>query len=104
MKAGTQRAGQFSEELAPWRRPVTAGKIASHAFSVSLTCQAPSRGDGRVCGGGLGESTVQLRLVGVFKRWDDRSAVPRPRDVRRCRKCGWYTVSEPVLDKMPGEA
>ena len=85
--------GSISKQDSAVRPPATA-----ELTTIVISCQAPSRGGGRVCGAGLGESMVRLRLVGVFKRWDERRVVVGPRDVRRCRKCGWYNISEPVLD------
>ncbi len=61
-----------------------------------LQCSAPSGPGGRRCGAGLGESLVSLSLVGVFERWETRKEVRGPRDVRRCPKCRWYNLLEPV--------
>lgn len=91
------RAQSVRYENAISHGPAIADATAKLA-TTAVTCQAPSRGGGRVCGSGLGESMVRLRLVGVFKRWDERRAVSGPRDVRRCKKCGWYNISEPMLD------
>lgn len=89
--------GQKRSDRSAWRRR-NAETLNPQLSTTPLTCQAPARKDGRVCGAGLGESMVPIRLVAVFRRWNERLVVSEPRDVRRCRKCGWYTVSELVLD------
>lgn len=66
--------------------------------ALELNCLAPNGKASRPCGAGLGEALAPVRLVGFFLRWDDRIRVGRPRDVRRCRKCGWYSVYQPLLD------
>lgn len=65
---------------------------------MELRCVAPI-GQGRTCGGGLGElpdlAGHVTQLVGVVLRWQDRKQVipdPAQRDVRRCERCGWYSL------------
>ena len=70
--------------------------------NLELNCVAPNGKERKPCGAGLGEALAPMRLVGVFLRWDDRHRVARPRDVRRCRKCGWYSVYQPLLDTGAG--
>ena len=44
-----------------------------------------------------------LRFMGVVRRWNDRTAVLGPvRDVRRCPKCGWFNLFEPLSEKENG--
>ena len=64
-----------------------------------LECHASSGPGGRRCGAGLGEALIDLRLVGVFERWETRKEVAGPRDVRRCPKCRWYNLFEPARER-----
>jgi hypothetical protein len=67
----------------------------------TLMCRAPGRtGSHRhVCSTKLGEAPVSLRFMGVVRRWNDRTAVlESPRDVRRCPKCGWFNLYEPLAE------
>jgi hypothetical protein len=40
----------------------------------------------------LGESSVPLELVGMFKDPRQRERVEEPRDSWRCKACGWVNV------------
>ncbi len=65
----------------------------------TLVCRAPGRNDSHryICATKLGEAPVMLRFMGVVRRWDDRQGVVEsPRDVRRCPKCGWFNLYEPL--------
>lgn len=65
----------------------------------TLVCRAPGRNGSHrhLCSTKLGEAPVSLRFMGVVRRWNDRVAVlESPRDVRRCPKCGWFNLYEPL--------
>ena len=84
------------------RRAVRSEADGDHlGYMTELSCLAPGNHRSRPCGAGLGESLVPVQVVGLFRRWDERRKVAEPRDVRRCRKCGWYSAFQPRLDVEP---
>lgn len=67
----------------------------------TLVCHAPGRNRSHrhMCATKLGEAPLHLRFMGVVRRWNDRTAVlEAPRDVRRCPKCGWFNLYEPLSE------
>lgn len=74
---------------------------ARAAKETDLVCRAPGRNGSHrhVCATKLGEAPLSLRFMGVVRRWNDRTAVlESPRDVRRCPKCGWFNLYEPLSE------
>ena len=70
----------------------------------TLICRAPGRGnpDRYLCGAKLGEAAVVVRYMGTVRRWNDRlNASLEPRDVRRCPRCGWFNIFEPLCARAP---
>ncbi len=66
---------------------------------TTLICRAPGRGnpDRYLCGAKLGEAALLVRYMGSVRRWHDRlPAAGEPRDVRRCPRCGWFNLFEPL--------
>ena len=66
---------------------------------TTLICRAPGRGnpDRYLCGAKLGEAALMVRYMGSVRRWNDRlPASEEPRDVRRCPRCGWFNIFEPL--------
>ncbi|MEJ2313103.1 MAG: hypothetical protein P8Y10_04625 [Gemmatimonadales bacterium] len=66
---------------------------------TTLICRAPGRGnpDRYLCGAKLGEAALLVRYMGSVRRWNDRlPSCEEPRDVRRCPRCGWFNLFEPL--------
>ena len=66
---------------------------------TTLICRAPGRGnpDRYLCGAKLGEAPLVVRYMGAVRRWNDRlNSCEEPRDVRRCPRCGWFNIFEPL--------
>ena len=59
-----------------------------------LRCQAPSGPAGWRCDAELGEASRELRLIGVFTRWESQEESSGAREVRHCSSCGWYNLFE----------
>ena len=90
-------AGDGNREL---HRTAGANPVRS-SEDADLVCRAPGRNGSHrhVCATKLGEAPLSLRFMGVVRRWNDRTAVlDSRRDVRRCPKCGWFNLYEPLSD------
>ena len=102
-KGGTDRSKHESRQL----RTMAGDRDFSHGRPIedNLVCRAPGRNGSHrhVCATKLGEAPVSLRFMGVVRRWNDRTAVVEsPRDVRRCPKCGWFNLYEPLSENGNG--
>ncbi len=62
----------------------------------TLRCHAPSGPDGRRCDAVLGGTETELRVIGVFIRWEGETGRSAAREVKRCEACGWYNIFEVV--------
>ncbi len=91
-----------TERRAEPRARLRRSQPGAAGFSVSqvpigmkeLRCQAPSGPAGRRCDAELGEASRELRLIGVFTRWESQEENPGAREVRHCSSCGWYNQFE----------
>lgn len=81
------------------RRMERSGGNGAREQLTTLICRAPGRGnpDRYLCGAKLGEAALMVRYMGSVRRWNDRvPACEEPRDVRRCPRCGWFNLFEPL--------
>lgn len=49
-----------------------------------------------MCGDTLGESALEVEFAGVFRRFVEREAIVGDRDVRKCRRCGFWNAFQPI--------
>ncbi len=101
-KLATDQPAYKTTERAEPRERLRRSQPGAVGFSVSqvpigmkeLRCQAPSGPAGRRCDAELGEASRELRLIGVFTRWESQEENSGAREVKHCSSCGWYNLFE----------
>ncbi len=71
---------------------------------IELRCHAPSGPRGRRCDAELGRPDAELRIIGVFNRWESEEERSDSREVWHCETCGWYNLFEPATNRRQSSA